>query len=213
MACLLLKGLSGPLIILQTKTQYNISFYCQKKTHKIIGSRAYSNDPKIVSNIGNYCIKFFKKNKIANVIKHIPGHGLAKLDSHLSTPIVRENKKILANIDFAPFKNKDTFFAMTSHIIYKQLDSNNVATHSKFIIQNIIRKKISFKNIIITDDISMKALKYSLKENIKRSFDAGCNIVLHCNGNLTEMYQLANISPNIDSFVIKKTSQFYKFLL
>ena len=102
---------------------------------------------------------------------------------------------------------------MTSHIVYKALDPKNVATHSKHIVQDIIRKNISFKNIIITDDISMKALKHSFSDNIKKSYEAGCNLVLHCNGNLSEMYMLASIAPNIDNFIIKKTSQFYKFLL
>ena len=102
---------------------------------------------------------------------------------------------------------------MTAHIIYSQYDPINTATHSKIIINDIIRKKLKFKHLLMSDDISMKALKYSLKENVARSLKAGCNLILHCNGNISEMRIIANNIPKIDDFVIKKTSQFYKFLI
>ena len=101
---------------------------------------------------------------------------------------------------------------MTAHIIYSQYDSTNTATHSKIIIDDIIRKKLEFKHLLISDDISMKALKYGLKENVIRSLKAGCNLILHCNGNIKEMNKLAKIIPKIDNFTKKKTSDFYKFL-
>ena len=112
--------------------------------------------------------------------QHIPGHGLAKLDSHHSLPKVNKSLKYLDKNDFKAFRKKDAIFAMTSHVIFNSIDKNNTATHSKKII-NIIRNKLNFKNVLITDDISMKALKYSIKQNTIRSFDAGCNIALHCN--------------------------------
>ena len=145
------------------------------------------------------------------MIKHIPGHGLTNIDSHISTPIVRKKIKRLLKEDFYPFKNKKSLFAMTAHIIYHNIDSFNTATHSKKIIK-IIRDKIKFKNIIISDDISMKSLKYSIGENTERAFTAGCNLVLHCNGNYREMIIVGDNSPLVDNFIIKKTSQFYKFL-
>ncbi len=124
-----------------------------------------------------------------------------------------KKKKILNKIAFLPFKNKKSLFAMTAHIIYSQYDPINTATHSRIIINNIIRKKLNFRNLLISDDISMKALKYGLKENVIRSIKAGCNLILHCNGNIKEMMMIANNVPKIDDFVIKKTSQFYKFLM
>jgi beta-N-acetylhexosaminidase len=181
------------------------------KSNNIIGNRSFSTNVKDVSKIGNFCIKEFNKMQIGTVIKHIPGHGLAKLDSHKYTPIIKKKKNILFKKDFKAFKNKKSFFAMTAHIIYKDIDPKNTATHSKKII-DLIRKKIKFKNIVISDDISMKALKYSTKENTKKAFDAGCNLVLHCNGKVSEMKIVAENSPLLDTFVIKKTSQFYKFL-
>jgi len=183
------------------------------KTNKILTNRAFSNKVKIVSKLGDYCIKLYSKNRIGTVIKHIPGHGLATKDSHFSTPIVNERKKNLINTDFLAFKNKKSFFAMTAHIIYSQYDPINTATHSKIIIDNIIRKKLKFNHLLMSDDISMKALKHGLKENVIKSLKAGCNLILHCNGNINEMRLIANNVPKIDDFIIKKTSQFYKFLI
>ena len=100
---------------------------------------------------------------------------------------------------------------MTAHIIYKNIDPDNPATHSKKII-SLIRKNIKFKNIIMTDDISMKSLKLSIKENTQKSFMSGCNLVLHCNGIYDEMLDVAKNSPKISNFIIKKTSQLYKIL-
>jgi beta-N-acetylhexosaminidase len=183
----------------------------RKGFSNVIGDRSFSKNHIIVSKIGDYCIDLFKKNKIGTVIKHIPGHGLAKVDSHKYTPKVKAKLNYLLKKDFAAFKNKKSFFAMTAHIIYESIDKHNTATHSKKII-NLIRKKIKFHNIIICDDLSMKGLKYSLKENTVNAFNSGCNLVLHCNGNLNEMLIVAKNSPLINEFIIKKTSQFYKIL-
>ena len=180
-------------------------------SHNVIGDRAFSKDPKIISKIGDICIKNYHTNNIGTVIKHIPGHGLAKVDSHKFTPVIKTKLNQLKKKDFSVFKKKKSFFAMTAHIIYKDIDSLNTATHSKKIIQ-IIRKNIKFNKILISDDISMKGLKYSIKKNTLKAFEAGCNLVLHCNGNFKEMCIVAKNSPNLSKFIIKKTSQFYNFL-
>ena len=180
-----------------------------KGSSKIIGDRSYSKDPEIVSKIGDICIKNLKKNSIGSVIKHIPGHGLAKVDSHLLTPKVNKSLNFLKKKDFTAFKNKDSLFAMTAHVIFNKIDPNNTVTHSKKMIK-IIRNQIKFKNILISDDLSMKSLKYSLKQNTIKAFNAGCNLVLHCNGNLIEMSIVAKNSPKLNSFILKKTSEFYK---
>jgi len=182
-----------------------------KGSSNIIGDRSFSTNPKIIDKIGNLCIKNFHYNNIGTVIKHIPGHGLAKVDSHKLTPVIKKKTSYLIKNDFSTFKKKNSFFAMTAHIIYSDIDKVNTATHSNLIIQ-LIRKNIKFKNILISDDISMKSLKYSIKENTLRAFSAGCNLVLHCNGNYAEMLDVANNSPLIDNFIIKKTSQFYDIL-
>ena len=182
-----------------------------KGSSNIIGDRSFSRNPKIVSKIGEICIKYFHDNKIGTVIKHIPGHGLAKVDSHKFTPVVNKKIKYLMKNDFFSFRKKKVFFAMTAHIIFKEIDSKNTVTHSKKMIQ-FIRDKIGFKNILISDDLSMRSLNGSLKENTIKTFNSGCNIALHCNGNYKEMLVVGQNSPKINKLIIKKTSQFYKIL-
>jgi len=182
-----------------------------KGSSNIIGNRSYSRNPNVVSNIGNLCIKRFKNNSIFTVIKHIPGHGLAKVDSHKYTPTINKSLDYLKKNDFKSFKSKDSLFAMTAHVIFNKIDPNNTVTHSKKLV-NIIRNYIKFKNILISDDLSMKSLKNSLEQNTIKAFDAGCNLVLHCNGNLKEMTIVAKNSPIVNKFILKKTSEFYKNL-
>jgi beta-N-acetylhexosaminidase len=182
-----------------------------KGSSNIIGDRSFSKNKNIVSKMGDLCIKLFHENSIGTIIKHIPGHGLAKVDSHNFTPIVKKSVKYLDKNDFYPFKNKRSFFAMTGHVVYEKLDKVNTVTHSKKIIR-YIRNRIGFKNILISDDLSMKSLKEDIKINTVKTFKAGCNIALHCNGNFDEMEIVANNSPLINAFIIKKTSQFYKIL-
>ena len=100
---------------------------------------------------------------------------------------------------------------MTAHIIFNKIDNKNTVTHSKTLIK-LIRNKIRFKNLLISDDLSMKSLKGTLKDNTIKTFNAGCNLALHCNGNFKEMLIVAKNSPLVDKFIIKKTSQFYKIL-
>lgn len=183
-----------------------------KSGHSVIGSRSFSNRIHLVKKLGSITIKLFKKNKIATVIKHIPGHGLSKVDSHKNLPVIKEVKKKLMKNDFNAFKSLKSFFAMTSHSIYKSIDSKNTATHSQIMLSSIVRKYIGFNGILISDDINMKALQFSLRQNSIRALNAGCNLVLHCNGNISEMKKLAEYIPLIDKFTQKKTSQFYKFL-
>ena len=183
-----------------------------KRTNKMIGSRCFSSDPQIVSKLGNYCIHFYNKNKIATVVKHIPGHGLSKTDSHFKLPIANVKKKKLLKNDFIPFKKCKSQFAMTAHIIYSVYDPIYAATHSKIIINEVIRKYIGFNGILISDDISMKALKYGLVHNAIKALKAGCNLVMHCNVNIKEMQKLIKIIPTVDKFTEKKTSQFTTFI-
>ena len=182
-----------------------------KGSNNIVGDRSFSEKIKVINDIGSITIKSFHKNNIGTVIKHIPGHGLARVDSHLKTPVVKKKFNYLIKNDFSTFMNKKSFFAMTAHIVYSDIDNLNTATHSKKII-HLIRKKIKFKNLIMTDDISMKSLKNSIEENTTKAYEAGCNLVLHCNGNFKEMIVVAKNSPFVDRFIIKKTSQFYKIL-
>ena len=184
----------------------------RKNTNKVIGARSFSNKPLIVRELGKICVKQYHLNKVATVIKHIPGHGASTQDSHLKLPKIKLSGTSLNKIDFEPFKLSSSKFAMTAHILYRELDNVNVATFSKKIIENIIRKKLRFNGIIISDDVSMKALKYDLITNAKKAITAGCNLVLYCAGNYKESSKLLKEVPYIDKFTTKKTSEFNKFL-
>ena len=185
----------------------------RKYTNKVIGNRSYSKNSKIVNELGKLTIKYLHLNKIACVIKHIPGHGAAVSDSHKKMPKVSLSFKKLNNVDFFPFKKTKAKLAMTAHILYTKIDGKNVGTFSKKIIEGVVRKKIGFKGILISDDISMKALKYDLVTNAKKSLEAGCNIVLYCAGKTSDNFKLIKSLPYIDKFTSKKTSEFYKFLM
>ncbi len=184
----------------------------QKNTSKIIDQRSFSNNPQIVKDLGKFCVDQYNNNNIATVIKHIPGHGCASVDSHFKMPRVKLNIKDLSKTDFYPFKSNPAKIAMTAHILYEKIDNKNVATFSKKIINEIIRKKIGFRGILISDDISMKALKYDIVTNAKKSLSAGCNLVLYCAGNYGDTIKLIKEIPFIDKFTMKKTSEIYKFL-
>ena len=183
-----------------------------KFTHKFLKNRVYSSKIKTIKALSNICIDTCKLNKILTIIKHIPGHGLAKLDSHKKLPVINKDLKYLIKNDFKCFKKTRSLFAMTAHILYKKIDSSHCATHSPIIIKEIIRKKIGFKGIIISDDISMKSLKHDIAKNALKALDAGCNLALYCQGRSKESLKLLKKIPPIDEFTRKKTSEFYKFL-
>ena len=184
----------------------------KKNTHDVISNRSFSTNLFVVNELGKLCVKFYKKNKIATVIKHIPGHGGANSDSHFTLPKVNNSLLSLKKKDFKCFENTSSLFAMTAHILYTKIDKKNNATHSSLILKKIIRKEIGFKGILISDDISMKALKHDIVKNSLLALEAGCNLVLYCAGKTSELKKLLNNTPYIDNFTMKKTSEFYKFL-
>ncbi len=182
------------------------------KTHKIIGNRSYSRNLNTINVLKKICFTALDKFKIGSVSKHIPGHGCSNVDTHKKLAIVNDSLHSLLKKDFKTFKNINPNFAMTAHIIYKKIDPLNVATHSKTLIKNIIRNKLGFKGILISDDISMKALSGNLIYNAKKAIQSGCNLVLYCKGNIKESSALLSEIDDIDGFTKKKTSEFYRFL-
>ena len=174
-----------------------------KNSSKIIGSRSFSRNAKIVSALGLEACNGLEKASIYPVIKHIPGHGRAKEDSHKILPVVSLKYYQLKD-DFLPFKNlKNVYSAMTAHIKYEKLDSKNCVTHSKYIINNIIRKDIGFKGILFSDDLCMKALKGSYYSRAKKAISAGCNVVLHCDYSLKHIVS-STLGAGKISKVLKK---------
>mgnify|MGYP001242497882 CR=1 FL=1 len=184
----------------------------QKRTHKIIQDRCYSNNIKTIKNLGNICIKTLKLNKIASVSKHIPGHGCANKDSHKKLPVVKDKLSKLYRNDFNLFNKLESNFVMTAHILYKNIDNKFPATLSERIIKKIIRTKLKFKGLIISDDIEMKALSKNLIFNANLALSSGCNLVLYCGGNTKKSTKLLKELNTIDSFTVKKTRQLYRYL-
>lgn len=153
----------------------------------IMGDRTFGSHGKLVGELGAVAIKALQKGGIIPVMKHLPGHGAATCDSHEALPIVTLDLEALED-HFAPFKmNASCPWGMTAHITYSAIDPHYPATQSSIVIQKIIRDHIGFKGLLISDDVGMKALSGSFAERTYMSLEAGCDIVLHCSGNMLEM--------------------------
>ncbi|MEM7617511.1 MAG: beta-N-acetylhexosaminidase [Pseudomonadota bacterium] len=170
----------------------------------IIGDRSFGQDPDIVARLAQLVCDAMLDNNIMPIIKHIPGHGRAKVDSHLSLPIIDNKLDELYNSDFAVFRQlKSAPWAMTAHIIFSTLDPNNPVTTSKIAIK-YIREEIGYEGLILTDDLSMQALTGDFGTRATASLEAGCNLLLHCNGNMAEMVQINDVIEFISNETIEK---------
>lgn len=164
----------------------------QPDAHEIVGNRAYSDRIEAIMALARAHAAGFADGGVLPVIKHIPGHGRARADSHLELPVVDAKREELEAVDFPPFAAMaDAPMAMTAHVVYTALDRTAPATLSKKVISNVIRKQIGFRGLLMTDDLSMKALSGSYGEKTERALAAGCDIVLHCNGEMDQMEEVA----------------------
>ncbi len=160
-------------------------------SHDIIGDRAYGTDAKQVVALAREMSRGLLDGGVLPVLKHIPGHGRARVDSHEALPVVDAQLPELEMTDFVPFRElRDIPLGMTAHIIYTSLDKDRVATTSPVVIE-YIRNKIGFDGLLMSDDLSMKALAGSYKEKAEATLAAGCDLVLHCNGKMEEMTEVA----------------------
>lgn len=177
-----------------------------EKTHQVIGDRAYGKNASQVSDLARKVCEGLLSQNVYPVIKHIPGHGRGTSDSHLELPVVDCSLEELRATDFLPFKDlRDQKFAMTAHILYSAIDKINCATVSPTAIK-LIREEIGFENILMSDDVSMKALKGNFAEKSDAILKAGCDLVLHCNGKMEEMTEINSVLPNLtDKFWEKFT--------
>jgi beta-N-acetylhexosaminidase len=164
-------------------------------SHGVIGDRAYARDPQIVARLGRAAALGLVDGGVLPVMKHIPGHGRAKLDSHFDLPVVTASLETLAQTDFQPFAaNADLPLAMTAHVVYTALDRDRPATLSAPVIA-YIRKTIGFAGLLFSDDLSMQALHGSLRARAEAAFAAGIDVALHCNGDLAEAAEVAAAAP------------------
>lgn len=167
--------------------------------HDIVGDRSYGADPERASVLGRAVCEGLMAGGVLPVIKHIPGHGRAMADSHHELPVVAADRKILDTRDFEPFRRLSEMpLAMTAHIVYQCIDPRLPATTSARVIGEIIRESIGFNGLLMTDDISMAALAGTIFERTAAALAAGCDVVLHCNGDAGEMERAAAAARPLD---------------
>lgn len=156
--------------------------------HDVIGDRAYAESPHAVATLGRALCEGLLAGGVLPVIKHIPGHGRAMADSHHELPVVDAAYDELDGRDFAPFRMlSDMPMAMTAHVVFTAIDPRRPATTSRRAIAQVIRGAIGFDGLLMSDDLSMRALSGDLRERARASLAAGCDVVLHCNGDMAEM--------------------------
>lgn len=166
--------------------------------HDVIGNRAYGNEPEIVAAMGRAAMEGLAAGGVLPVIKHIPGHGRAFADSHHALPVVDASLDELRAHDFPPFQAlRDAPMAMTAHVVYTAIDAERPATTSPRAVAEIIRGELGFDGLLMSDDVSMKALSGDFSERTDAILAAGCDVVLHCNGILDEMRAVAARAPEL----------------
>jgi beta-N-acetylhexosaminidase len=171
----------------------------QAGAHDVIGDRALGHEPMRVAALGRAQLEGLQRAGCIGVIKHIPGHGRSLCDSHLELPMVKVTAEEL-EIDLAPFlPNNQAPMAMTAHIIYEAWDAEHCATLSPYVIETIIRKRIGFDGLLMSDDIGMKALQGDFGSLTRDILAAGCDIVLHCSGDLKEMEAVTQAAGSISA--------------
>ncbi len=162
----------------------------------VIGDRSYGEDWRNVAILGRAAAEGLLAGGVLPVMKHIPGHGRAKVDSHERLPTVESSCRELATVDFAPFRAlSDMPAAMTAHVVYLAIDKHHPATVSRRILKTVVRREIGFDGLLMSDDLSMHALSGTLRERAAAAIAAGCDIALHCNGDMAEMRQVAEAAP------------------
>jgi beta-N-acetylhexosaminidase len=164
--------------------------------HDIIGDRAYGSEPLTVAELAGAAAEGLIEGGVLPVVKHIPGHGRARADSHEELPVVATPLNELDRTDFEPFRRLAGLpVAMTAHVVYSAIDPARPATVSPIVVSEIIRCRIGFGGLLLTDDLSMKALQGALGDRAEAAFAAGCDIALHCNGRLDEMREVVAATP------------------
>jgi beta-N-acetylhexosaminidase len=169
----------------------------------LAASRTYSNDPELVGYLGEAVCRGLLDGGVTPVIKHIPGHGRAKVDSHLALPTTDISHKILSEIDFRPFKHlsqsdmKTALWAMAAHVVYSSLDPDSAATISRRITETVIRGEIGFQGVLIADDVSMKALGGTLESRVKNTMAAGMDLTMLCNASFEDRVLALSVAPKL----------------
>jgi beta-N-acetylhexosaminidase len=174
----------------------------------VIGNRAYGTEPAKVAAIARAVTNGLEQGGVLPVLKHIPGHGRATADTHFRLPEVDTAQKELERTDFAAFAPlADLPMAMTAHVVFSALDRVHPATTSATIIEQVIRGVIGFQGLLMSDDVSMNALAGSIAERTRAIVTAGCDMVLHCNGKLDEMQEVAGETPELSGKPLERAKR------
>jgi beta-N-acetylhexosaminidase len=174
----------------------------------VIGNRAYGTEPGKVAAIARAVTEGLEQGGVLPVLKHIPGHGRATADSHFRLPTVDTGRHELDRTDFAAFQPlADLPMAMTAHVVFSALDPAHPATTSATIIRQVIRDGIGFQGLLMSDDVSMNALAGSIAERTRAIVNAGCDMVLHCNGKLDEMRDVARETPELTGEALNRANR------
>jgi beta-N-acetylhexosaminidase len=174
----------------------------------VIGNRAYGTEPAKVAAVARAVTGGLEEGGVLPILKHIPGHGRATADSHFRLPTVDTPREELERTDFAAFQPLANLpMAMTAHVVFSALDPVQPATTSATIIQQVIRGVIGFQGLLMSDDVSMNALAGSIAERTRAIVDAGCDVVLHCNGKLDEMRDVARETPELAGMALERAKR------
>ncbi|XIA62960.1 beta-N-acetylhexosaminidase [Bradyrhizobium sp. TZ2] len=174
----------------------------------VIGNRAYGSEPAKVAAIARAVTEGLEQGGVLPVLKHIPGHGRATADSHFKLPTVDTPRNELERTDFAAFQPlADLPMAMTAHVVFSALDPAQPATTSATIIRQVIRGSIGFQGLLMSDDVSMNALAGSIAERTRAIVNAGCDMVLHCNGKLDQMRDVARETPELTDEALQRAKR------
>ncbi|NIK46172.1 beta-N-acetylhexosaminidase [Variibacter gotjawalensis] len=178
----------------------------QAGSTQAIGNRAYGEDAATVAAIAGAVAEGLMEGGVLPVVKHMPGHGRAVVDSHEKLPVVEADRATLSATDFAAFKPLNNLpLGMTGHIVFTDIDPDAPATQSKTVIDDVIRREIGFTGALMTDDLSMKALAGDFAERTRASLAAGCDLALHCNGDMAEMIAVASAAPILAGEALRRT--------
>lgn len=182
----------------------------QPETHDIIGDRAFSSDPEVAARLSKIFVEETFSSGILPIAKHVPGHGRATVDSHLDLPIVSASETALENVDFVPFRALLSCpLMMVAHVIYTALDKAAPSSLSPIILKKILREKWGYQGVLISDDISMRAVPLFLgtedvAETAQAHLFAGCDFILHCNGKFEELSDLLSDMPNASEEALQR---------
>jgi beta-N-acetylhexosaminidase len=211
---------AGARLIAQELAALGINVNCapvldvpEQGAHEIIGDRAYSTDPDVVAALGRAVMDGTVAGGVLPVIKHVPGHGRAKADSHLALPRIDVSERELRAIDFRPFQAlRDAPLAMTAHVLLPCYDERRPASVSPVIMDKVIRGLIGLEGLVMSDDIGMKALGGPFAERARAVIAAGCDVALHCSGDFAEMVDTASAVPPLDAIAAERFARALSFL-